>query len=551
MIFLSTLLISMFITIALIPIFRTLALRMNNGLDIPNERKVHVKPVPKVGGIAMAIGALVPMFFMVNGSAFARAVMTGAWIIVLFGFLDDVKNLGYRGKFAGQLLAALVVIIYGDVKICSLGACLPQNAILPDVVAIPLTLITIVGVTNAINLSDGLDGLAGGGALLIFICIGYLAYLSQHIADSLFIVLMSAAVVGAIFGFLRFNTFPAVVFMGDTGSQLLGFLAVTLALGTTRFNAPLSPFLPLLLLGFPILDTLTVMAERIASGHSPFRPDRNHFHHRLMRLGLYHSEAVVMIYFITAVLVTAGFILRYQSEWFLLAFYLVFSGLIISGFTLADRRGWKLQRYDLVDRTIKGRLRVLKDKHLLIKAAFPGMQYGLYLLLIITCLLPATIPGYLSWTAMGLAALGGLTWKLRRERLIAALRIGFYLTVPVLLWFGQADISARIGPPAEPVYNLASVGLALLMVVTLKFTRRTKGFKTNTMDFLIIVIALVVPNLPDPRIQSLHMGFLATKIIVMFFGFEVLVGELRGQFNRLGAVVLSSLVVVAVRGLLI
>ena len=132
-------------------------------------------------------------------------------------------------------------------------------------------------------------------------------------------MLLCTAIVGAIFGFLRFNTYPATVFMGDTGSQLLGFLAITLSIGVTQRETPLSPLLPLLLLGFPVLDTITVMAERIASGRMPFSPDKNHFHHKLMRLGLFHTEAVVTIYGITALLTAAAYLLRFHSDWLLVA----------------------------------------------------------------------------------------------------------------------------------------------------------------------------------------------------------------------------------------
>jgi UDP-GlcNAc:undecaprenyl-phosphate GlcNAc-1-phosphate transferase len=231
-----------------------------------------------------------------------------------------MRDLGFKTKFAGQFAAALIIIIYGGVKIKSLGMLLPDGVLLPDWLAMPLTFIVIVGITNAINLSDGLDGLAGGISLLSFLCIGYLAYSAGYLG----IALLSAATVGAIFGFLRFNTYPATVFMGDAGSQLLGFMAITFSLKLTQGNAPLSPLLPLLLLGFPVLDTITVMFERVTNGKSPFVADKNHLHHKFMRLGLFHTEAVLSIYVLQAFLVTSAFVFRSRSEWFLLILYLVF-----------------------------------------------------------------------------------------------------------------------------------------------------------------------------------------------------------------------------------
>ena len=292
MIFLSTLLISMFITLMLVPILKTAALKLNWGIDMPDPRKMHKTPKARIGGIAMAFGVLIPVVLWFDGSRFVNSVLIGAWIIVIFGIADDLKGLGWRAKFFGQFLAAAVVVFYGTAKICHLGQCMPEGMVLPVFVSMPLTLVVIVGVTNAINLSDGLDGLAGGVLLLIFICIGYLAFTMRGYADNLFIMMISLAVIGSLVGFLRFNTYPSTIFMGDTGSQMLGFLASTLSIGLTQSNPVLSPVIPLLLLGFPVLDTIVVMMERILAGRSPFEADKNHFHHKLIRMGLFHTEAV-------------------------------------------------------------------------------------------------------------------------------------------------------------------------------------------------------------------------------------------------------------------
>jgi UDP-GlcNAc:undecaprenyl-phosphate GlcNAc-1-phosphate transferase len=539
----------MFITMALIPIFRTLALKLNI-MDFPKERKVHPSPMPKLGGIAMALGILIPVVLWADGGRFMKAVLIGAGIVVVLGLIDDFKEIGYKTKFGGQMAAALVVVFYGGLKICHLGACLPQNMLVPDVLAIPLTLLAIVGVTNAINLSDGLDGLAGGTTLLIFICIGYLAFTGLYRPEGFFIAVLSLAVIGAILGFLRFNTYPATIFMGDSGSQLLGFLAITLSIGLTQgSSSPLSPFFPLLLLGFPVLDTLTVMSERISNGRSPFAADKNHFHHKLMRLGLYHTDAVVTIYLVTAFLVSTAFVFRFYSEWFLLVFYLVFAGIFVGGFLAADRYGWKLQRYDLIQRLLKDRLRVLKEKNVLIKVAFHVVEFAVPGLLIMTCLLPAEVPAYISWIFAAFAVMTAATWIFMKPWLIGMLRIAFYLMVPLIIRLGQMNPAAWMNARAMLLYNLSFLGLTLFVVLTLKFTWRTTGFKASPLEYLVLVIALVVPNLPDPMIQSLHMGFLAVKIIVFYFSFEVLVGELRGQLTRPAVAVIAALLLVAVKGL--
>jgi len=544
MIFFTTLLISMFITIAVMPVFRTLAVKLH-AMDIPDPRKVHPRPMPKSGGIAMTIGALIPVLVWAPRGDLMRAILAGSGIVVALGILDDFRNLGYKAKFAGQLAAALLVVFYGGLKITNLGMLLPDDVCLPDWMAIPLTVVVIVGVTNAINLADGLDGLAGGISLLSFLCIGYLAYSTGQLP----IAIISVATVGAIFGFLRFNTYPASLFMGDGGSQLLGFLAITLSLALTQRNTPLSPLLPLIILGFPVLDTLTVMLERIREGRSPFVADKKHFHHKLMNLGLFHRDAVLAIYAIQAWLVTWAFVFRFHSEWFLLLSYLLFSGAVITGFLVAEKTGWRFKRYDLVDSLIKGRLRALKERQVLIRFSFRIVEYGVPLLLLFTCAVPDHPPVVLSYLGFTLILLILLTLVFREKWLGGSLRLALYLVIPLLVYLSEADMAPWLVGRTEAIYNLSFGILVFFVILTLKYTRREKGFKTTPMDFLILFIALVVPYLPDERIRSFHMGLIAAKIIVFFFSYEVLLGELRGEFRKVAVWTMSALAVAAAKGL--
>ena len=534
MIYLSTLLLSLFITISLVPPLKSLALRFQ-AVDIPNERKVHTRPTPKIGGLAMACGALIPILLWAAMNGFGHALLAGAAVIVFFGFLDDLLDLHYSVKFLAQISAALLVVMGGDLQLQCLGNLAPEAFVCPSPLAIPLTVIVIVGVTNAINLSDGLDGLAGGLTLMTFVCIGYLAYLGKDY----FTLTVSVAVSGAILGFLRFNTYPAIVFMGDTGSQLLGFLAICLSIHITQTNQPLSPLLPLIILGFPILDTLTVMTERIMKGHSPFKPDKNHFHHKLMRLGFYHTEAVFTIYVLQSILIVSAFVFRFYSEWFLLIFYTTFSCLITAAFVLLDRWQWTLPRTDIIDKMVKGRLKVFRERHILIKVSFRAVEFGLPLLLAATCTLSTDTPAYFTLMTALLALLLPTSFFLRRSLASPLLRISLYLVVPFLAYLSEFTVS---GLPVEGrrAYHIAFGIIVMFVVLTLKFTRRRKGFQTTPMDFLVLFIALVVPNITGAEIQTLPMGMIAAKIIVFLFGYEVMIGELRGELGR--QIILASIV---------
>jgi UDP-GlcNAc:undecaprenyl-phosphate GlcNAc-1-phosphate transferase len=546
MFFLSTILLSVFITVSLIPVMTRLAERYQM-VDLPNPRKVHTRPIPRIGGFAMALGAFVPVLLWAKTDDFMKAYLAGAGTLVLFGMVDDMKGLGYKAKFAGQFIAALIAVLLGGVRIQSLGNLLPGGMQVPDGVSFPLSVVAIVGVTNAINLSDGLDGLAGGISLLSFCCIGYLAYLGGNDA----VMTLAIALAGAIFGFLRYNTHPASLFMGDTGSQVLGFSAVVLAVKITQGSSAFSPVLPLIILGFPVLDTLTVMVERVREGRSPFSPDKNHFHHRLMRLGLSHADAVFAIYVIQAAMIVSAVVFKYYSEWVLVASYALLSILVIGAFIVADRTGFTFKHYPLLDRLVKGRLRRIKDENWIIRISFPLAKTIIPLIFLSSCLLPADIPVYAAIMACCFCAYILLTCMMFLHGHMAfCLRFVLFLTIPLVLYLIEGGTAACINAPLLTLYNASFAVAALLVLLVMKYSRRTKGFRLTPMDFLIIFIAAVVPNLPDQVIQSHNLGLLTVKIIVMLFGYEVLIKELRGRFDALITSTVIGLLLIGVRGFL-
>ena len=544
MVLLTTLLLSLFITLVTIPILKNYAVRLQ-AVDFPNGRSVHTLPKPKIGGIAMALGMMVPVLLWSPKGDFTSALIVGGVVIAIFGFIDDQRDLNYKTKFVGQVCAALIVIVHGGVMIRSLGGILPDGTLLPTWLAVPLTVVVIVGVTNAINLSDGLDGLAGGISLLCFSCIGIIAYQIQNYT----IATIAVAVVGSIFAFLRFNTYPAVIFMGDAGSLLLGFLAVTLSLGLSQGHTPVSPLFPLILLGFPILDTLRVMTERISAGHSPFIADNNHFHHKLMQQGIPHSKAVVTIYLLQALLVIGAFVFRFHSEWFLLSLYLAFCGAVMFWFVFATKNPGKYHTPHAFELFIHRNVQVIREKSIIIKVAYWAVLICLPATLHFTALLPATIPAPFPTIALCLAGYLFLVMLFRPEWLQFSLRVSVYFLILLLVYQCQVEMVPWLSYKYERLYNLNFLFLVSSVIVMLKFTRRQNGFRTTPTDFLILFIALIVPNLPDAHIQSYRMGLFAAKLIALLFSFEVLLGELRGELNGISLHAIAALLIVFVRGL--
>jgi UDP-GlcNAc:undecaprenyl-phosphate/decaprenyl-phosphate GlcNAc-1-phosphate transferase len=543
MVYLSTLLMSLFVTIALIPILIRAATHFHL-VDMPDARKVHATPIPRSGGIAIALGACIPIIVWQDAGQFIWAYLAGAGVLVAVGIADDYRSLDYRIKFAGQIVAAGIMVVLGDIRITSLGALLPENVLLPDWVAVPLTLFSIVAVTNAINLSDGLDGLAGGLCLLSLCCIGYLAYL----VENMMVVFLSVSLAGAVFGFLRFNTFPATLFMGDTGSTFLGFSVITLSLAITQGSTPLSALLPLIVVGLPVMDTAAVVCERMAHGRSPFVADKNHFHHKLLRMGLFHTESVMAIYVLQGMLVSAAIFYRFYDDGFLLAVYIVFFIMVLSIYFGADHFHWQIRRTGFMDRKVKGRLRALKERGIFIKIAFSGLEKGLPLLLLVTCLGSENFPKPMLILSAFLLAILLLTWFFRKTWLRNTLPMTLYLFIPFVVYASNGQTASWIDVTVlEKIYHLLYLGLVFFVIATLKLTKRRRGFRVSPMDFLILFIALLAPLVTGTYLKEKVLAETVGKTLMMFFSYEVLIGELREKFGWLAVATGTALVVVMIR----
>ena len=196
----------------------------------------------------------------------------------------------------------------------------------------------------------------------------------------------------------------------------------------------MSPLLPLLILGFPVLDTLAVMAQRFAERRPLFSPDKNHFHHRLMGLGFHHSESVFAIYVLQSLLVIGAYFFRFYQEWFILSVYLVLSAAILGGFHMADKAHWQLGRYDFLEFLIKGRVLRMRDDGLFIRIAFRAIRFGLPLLLFVTCFVPSQIPAVFGLVSIVLFGLLGGVWVFKRAWIRLGFVLSLYLFIPLIVY---------------------------------------------------------------------------------------------------------------------
>ena len=296
----SILIVSLALVIGLLAtrLTKTVAIKYNIG-TVPDQRKIHLGFIPHMGGLGIYFGGLSGLLVALIWKEYYwhmftikyAGILTGATIMLITGIVDDTRGLKASQKFLLQLIAATIVIYTG---------CKIENIINPfgdpiklGLFSIPLTYLWLIGITNAMNLLDGLDGLASGVGLLALATFAILSFQQQDWMTFGFCL----AFIGGILGFLYFNYHPASIFMGDTGSLFLGFLIAALAVrGLQKSEGNIALLVPIITLAVPIGDTSLAFFRRIYQGHHPFSPDKDHLHHRLLFLGLSHRQAVHIVY---------------------------------------------------------------------------------------------------------------------------------------------------------------------------------------------------------------------------------------------------------------
>ena len=271
-------------------------------IDVPRDnRRVHDHPIPRMGGLAIFIGFVLSLIFFVPMSTKVLGLLVGSVIIAVMGGVDDIVSLNPWVKLAGQIVAALVAIRCGLVfdVISNPNIFAEETYIEIGWLSIPLTMLWIVGCTNAVNLIDGLDGLAVGVSAISSMT---MLIVSLFVSEPVVSIIL-AALTGACLGFMPYNLNPAKIFMGYVGSQLLGFVLSTASImGLFKLHAIITFFVPLLALALPLADTIFAFFRRILHGQSPFKADKGHFHHRLLAMGLNQKQVVAVLYGISAVL---------------------------------------------------------------------------------------------------------------------------------------------------------------------------------------------------------------------------------------------------------
>lgn len=304
-----TSIICLIVSILITPLVIKFAIKIG-ATDQPNQRKVHQKVMPRLGGLAIFISFLLGYLILQPEGPYKWPILIGAVIIIITGFLDDLFELSPKWKLAGQLIAAFVVIFNGvDVEMVNLPFGFGEAQL--GFLTIPLTVIWIVGITNAINLIDGLDGLAAGVSSIALITISLMAII---MGDG-FVLSIGLLVLFSTLGFLFYNFHPAKIFMGDTGALFLGYMIAVLSLLGFKNVTLISFIVPIIILGVPISDTFFAIIRRWVNKQPISSPDKSHLHHCLLRLGYSHRKTVLIIYGISAIFGFSAVIFSQATVW--------------------------------------------------------------------------------------------------------------------------------------------------------------------------------------------------------------------------------------------
>lgn len=304
---------SVLISLIITPLVRKAAIALG-AVDKPNERRVNIKPVPTMGGIAIFISFfLTTIFLLPIPNQEILPLFFGACVILITGMVDDAKGLTPRVKVLGILVAGLIVYYFGDIQL--------NMITLPffgewhfGSFSLPVTLFWILAITNAVNLIDGLDGLASGVSMIALTTMGIIGYFFLTV-DSMAVPIMIFVLVASIAGFLPFNFYPAKMFLGDTGALFLGFMISVMSLQGLKNATLITLILPVIILGIPITDTIYAMIRRMLNKQSIATPDKLHIHHRLMSLGLTHRQTVLAIYSLAAIFSLIALLYPLSTVW--------------------------------------------------------------------------------------------------------------------------------------------------------------------------------------------------------------------------------------------
>lgn len=517
----------MVISMVLIPLMIRLAPSIGM-VDQPDPRKVHLKPIPRVGGIGIVLGAMLAVIIWLPLDTLLWSYLLGAFILLLFGALDDCFELGHYVKFIGQFMAVGVVVFIGDIWVEHFPLI---ESPLSEYTGKAITFIAIVGLVNAINHSDGLDGLAGGESLLSLACLAYLAIIVDD-AGSAELLILIFSVIGGILGFMRFNNHPAQIFMGDAGSQFLGYsLAVFTIILTQKVHTSVSMALPLLILGLPIVDILAVFVQRIYHGMNWFRASKNHIHHRLLELGFDHYQSVIVIYSVQILLVVFAVNLRYASDVLVLGIYLTVCGLLFLALYVSEQRNWKFSSTGTESR-LANIINSLRERRLFTDSPLILLKFSVPAYFLVGSIFVSKVSVDLQVELAVICSMLILSWLLRKHDFSAYfLRIGIYAFAVVIVYLLDQQVLTDDG-----WLYYTDIAFFVILAVTVSIVvryARAVGFSVTPFDYLMVALVVASGVVQQNYGSELALGYIVVKSVILFYACEIAVNNRKSDAGNL------------------
>jgi UDP-GlcNAc:undecaprenyl-phosphate GlcNAc-1-phosphate transferase len=534
--------------------------RPDDAVALGMPRKIHTTPIPRLGGVGIVGGFFLSQILVAEATPY-RPIILMSLIAFATGFIDDLVHLSAKLRLAIQLLLASAVVFYGNLA--------PDQLVLtPDLIvslsyplSFTLGVFVIVGAINSINMIDGLDGLAGGVTLIGVVMLSLLYFTATH--DASILLFMTLPVVGGILGFLRYNTHPASIFMGDCGSNWLGFIVGVLILQVLKV-APQPAAGPsimlvstILCLAIPVFDTACVMASRMKEGKSPFKADKRHFHHTLIKLGLSQTQSVTAVYFLALTTGFLGIIPQVSTKvissvW--IPYVAAMALMILIPMSVNVSRS---QIHKITSKGILARSHSTFSKPVakLINLWEMANRYAIYFIFLGTPLLAGQITREVGYSALASFVLVSATFFAHLDRrfdLFHGLAIAVSSAV-ILVANNLNPISIEIlgtRTSIQPFYNMLFVFLLGSSLLLFLVTFRRRYFIFSASDFLMVGLPLLMLAVPQPYKSLYKLDIIALRAVVLFLSIRLMERRRTLGHGRMMRVIWVGSLIVASAGIL-